>query len=146
MQDLLFLCHRIPYPPNKGDKIRCWNIFRHLSERFHVHLACFVDDRADHCHEMTVRDRCGESLFLPLVPARATIRSTRKLLTGAGAWLAEAGTWASANSGLRASSSRTSAWNWSNSTSTGPAFRRRIPRPSATPMCLLAYRSSRTRC
>jgi sugar transferase (PEP-CTERM/EpsH1 system associated) len=82
MQDLLFLCHRIPYPPNKGDKIRCWNIFRHLSERFHVHLACFVDDRADHCHEMTVRDRCGESLFLPLAPARATIRSTRKLLTG----------------------------------------------------------------
>ena len=82
MRELLFLCHRIPFPPNKGDKIRCWNIFRHLSERFRVHLACFVDDPADHRHEATVRERCGESLFMPLAPVRATIRSARKLLTG----------------------------------------------------------------
>src|SRR5881394_2654696 len=82
MRELLFLCHRIPFPPDKGDKIRCWNIFRHLSERFRVHLACFVADPADHRHEATLRSHCGEALFLPLAPARATIRSARKLLTG----------------------------------------------------------------
>ncbi len=30
MRDLLFLAHRIPFPPDKGDKIRAWNVFRHL--------------------------------------------------------------------------------------------------------------------
>ena len=28
---LLFLAHRIPYPPNKGDKIRSWHLLRHLA-------------------------------------------------------------------------------------------------------------------
>ena len=30
MDDLLFLSHRIPYPPDKGDKIRAWHFLRHL--------------------------------------------------------------------------------------------------------------------
>ena len=33
MRDLLYLAHRIPYPPNKGDKIRSWNILRDLAAR-----------------------------------------------------------------------------------------------------------------
>jgi len=28
---LLFLCHRIPYPPEKGEKIRAWHILDHLA-------------------------------------------------------------------------------------------------------------------
>ena len=31
MPGLLFLCHRIPYPPDKGDKIRAWPLLRHLA-------------------------------------------------------------------------------------------------------------------
>src|SRR5690606_8316798 len=50
MRDLLFLAHRIPYPPNKGDKIRAWNFLRHLAERRRVHLGCFVDDEQDWAH------------------------------------------------------------------------------------------------
>ena len=38
MQDLLFLAHRIPFPPDKGDKIRAWNIFRHLARTHRMHL------------------------------------------------------------------------------------------------------------
>ncbi|MEL6790958.1 MAG: TIGR03087 family PEP-CTERM/XrtA system glycosyltransferase [Pseudomonadota bacterium] len=45
--DLLFLAHRIPYPPNKGDKIRSWHLLRHLSQSWDVHLGCFVDDPYD---------------------------------------------------------------------------------------------------
>jgi sugar transferase (PEP-CTERM/EpsH1 system associated) len=82
VRELLFLCHRIPYPPNKGDKIRSWNILRHLAERFHVHLACFVDDPADHQHEATVRACCAESLFLPLSRRQATLRSAGGLVAG----------------------------------------------------------------
>ncbi|MGI5310734.1 TIGR03087 family PEP-CTERM/XrtA system glycosyltransferase [Rheinheimera sp. WS51] len=45
--DLLFLVHRIPYPPNKGDKIRSFNLLKHLSKNYNIHLGCFVDDPFD---------------------------------------------------------------------------------------------------
>ena len=32
-QDLLLLIHRIPYPPNKGDKIRSYHLLKHLAQR-----------------------------------------------------------------------------------------------------------------
>ncbi|WBO24121.1 TIGR03087 family PEP-CTERM/XrtA system glycosyltransferase [Sphingomonas abietis] len=47
MGDLLFLAHRVPYPPDRGDKIRSYHILKHLAERHRVHLATFADDEAD---------------------------------------------------------------------------------------------------
>ena len=44
---LLLICHRIPYPPNKGDKIRAYNILRFLSQKFQIHLAFMIDDLND---------------------------------------------------------------------------------------------------
>ena len=46
-EPLLFLCHRIPYPPNKGDKIRSWNLLRYLCEHYRVYLGTFIDDAED---------------------------------------------------------------------------------------------------
>ena len=37
---LLFLAHRFPYPPNRGDRIRSYNLLRFLSDSFAVTLAC----------------------------------------------------------------------------------------------------------
>lgn len=45
--DLLFLAHRVPFPPNKGDKIRSYNMLVELSKTFNVHLGCFIDDKDD---------------------------------------------------------------------------------------------------
>jgi len=47
MRDLLFLAHRMPYPPDKGDKIRAFHVLRHLARSFRVHLGCFSDDPND---------------------------------------------------------------------------------------------------
>ena len=47
MRESLFLCHRLPYPPNKGDKIRSYALLCHLAKRGPVHLACFVDEEFD---------------------------------------------------------------------------------------------------
>ncbi|MFL9842725.1 TIGR03087 family PEP-CTERM/XrtA system glycosyltransferase [Sphingomonas sp. ST-64] len=47
MGDILFLAHRVPFPPDRGDKIRAYNILRYLSERSRVHLIAFADDPAD---------------------------------------------------------------------------------------------------
>lgn len=47
MGDILFLAHRIPYPPDRGDKIRGFNILKHLSKTQRVHLIAFADDEQD---------------------------------------------------------------------------------------------------
>jgi polysaccharide biosynthesis protein PslH len=47
---ILFLAHRIPYPPNKGEKIRSYNILNYLRKRHEVHLATLIDDPRDLGH------------------------------------------------------------------------------------------------
>ena len=44
MRDILFLAHRLPWPPNRGDKIRSYHILRHLSAQARVHLLAFAED------------------------------------------------------------------------------------------------------
>ena|SRR5215813_5406277 len=45
--NILYLAHRIPYPPNKGDKVRSFHQIRHLSKKHTVHLACLIDAQED---------------------------------------------------------------------------------------------------
>jgi len=44
---LVFLCQRIPYPPNKGDRIATFNFLAHLSGRYRVFLGTFFDGPGD---------------------------------------------------------------------------------------------------
>ena len=80
MEDLLLLVHRIPYPPNKGDKIRSWHLLRHLAQRYRVHLATFVDDPDDWQHVPTVQAVCASSHFASLSPRSGKLRSLGALL------------------------------------------------------------------
>jgi sugar transferase (PEP-CTERM/EpsH1 system associated) len=82
MQDLLFLTHRIPYPPEKGDKIRSWHILRHLAQKNRVHLGCFYDDPNDAQYVPVLRDLCASVCCRPLNPLRAKIRSLAGFLNG----------------------------------------------------------------
>lgn len=82
MRDLLFLTHRIPYPPNKGDKIRAWHMFDYLRRHFRVHLGCFVDDASDRQHITMLQSLCANSCFINQSARAARLRSLRGLLTG----------------------------------------------------------------
>lgn len=82
MEDLLYLVHRIPYPPNKGDKIRSYHLLRHLSKNYRVHLGAFVDDEADWQYADEVRALCGETCLVGLNPNMARLKSLTGLLTG----------------------------------------------------------------
>ena len=55
---LLFLCHRIPYPPDKGEKIRGWHVLRHLAERYRVHVGCLVAEPGEMAHVETLAAIC----------------------------------------------------------------------------------------
>ncbi|MFZ6843193.1 TIGR03087 family PEP-CTERM/XrtA system glycosyltransferase [Undibacterium sp. RuTC16W] len=80
-QALLLLVHRIPFPPNKGDKIRSYHLLKHLAKKYQVHLACFIDDANDIQHIDTVKQWCGDTHFESLNPATAKIASLTALLS-----------------------------------------------------------------
>lgn len=79
---LLFLAHRIPYPPNKGDKIRSYHLLRHVARDFRVFLGAFVDDPADRGGVGVLRELCDEVFLRNLSPRRAKLRSLTGLLNG----------------------------------------------------------------
>lgn len=83
MENLLYLVHRIPYPPNKGDKIRSYHLLRYLSQRYTVHLGAFVDDESDWKYQQQLTDMVsGTVKLIPLDKRQATLRSTAGLLAG----------------------------------------------------------------
>ncbi len=42
--NILFLVHRVPYPPNRGDRIRSYHLLKFLAERADVSLATLADE------------------------------------------------------------------------------------------------------
>jgi len=85
MSEILFLAHRIPFPPDRGDKIRSFNVLRHLCQLTKVHLACFADDEADAAHLAALREALGGALGEAHVEVRRTSRAAagaRALLSG----------------------------------------------------------------
>lgn len=58
--NILFLAHRIPYPPNKGDKIRSFNEIKYLAQRHNIYLGTVMDHDADHQHVPPLSDLCRE--------------------------------------------------------------------------------------
>jgi sugar transferase (PEP-CTERM/EpsH1 system associated) len=80
--NILYLAHRIPYPPNKGDKIRSWNELRYLAARHTVHLGCLADAPEDLTHVTTLRPLVESLEVAPLAPRRARLASLAALATG----------------------------------------------------------------
>ena len=46
-QKILFLCHRVPFPPDKGDRIRSYQVLNTLAELGHVYLGFVADEQLD---------------------------------------------------------------------------------------------------
>ena len=82
MANLLFLVHRMPYPPNKGDKVRSFHLLQHLAQRHRVFVATFIDDPDDAVHLPKLREMCAGLHVARLHPRRARLDSLRGLFTG----------------------------------------------------------------
>ena len=68
--ELLFLAHRAPFPPDRGDKIRSFHVLRHLTCFATVHLAAFADDPRDEIVPPDLRAMLGEVLIVPRTRSR----------------------------------------------------------------------------
>lgn len=76
MPKALFLTHRFPFPPNKGDKIRAFNILEHLGQRYEVFLGCLDGDTEGPADVDWAKKRgyavyCGVSHLLQRLPQTA---------------------------------------------------------------------------
>lgn len=79
---VLVLAHRIPFPPNKGDKIRSFNIVEHLARRHDVALACLVDDVGDLRHVDVMRRKVGRFAFARVRPLLKKLWSLSGIFRG----------------------------------------------------------------
>jgi len=79
---LLFLAQRMPFPPNKGEKIRAFHTLMHFRKRFDVHLGCCVDDDADIGHIAELRALCAGLHVARIRPRLGRLLSLRGLLSG----------------------------------------------------------------
>jgi len=82
MESILFLAQRIPYPPDKGDKVRSYAVLRHLAKSWRVHLGCFIDDPADWQHVEALRQICAGLCCIGLDKRWARLRSLGGLIRG----------------------------------------------------------------
>ena len=57
---LLFISHRLLYPPDKGERIRGWALLRHLSASYDIHLGCLADEPVPPGALEALKSRCAE--------------------------------------------------------------------------------------
>ena len=78
---ILYLCHRIPYPPDKGDKIRAYHQVRALAAKHEVDVFTLADDPADLKYEQALRKCCAGVTVVPLNPTWSRAMALPYLLT-----------------------------------------------------------------
>ncbi len=82
MKKLLYLVHRLPYPPNKGDKISSNNMLKFFSTGWRVHLGTFIDDPDDWQFTPIVEEYCEDSCIVDLPRRKKITGSLHGLATG----------------------------------------------------------------
>ncbi len=104
MSGILFLAHRLPFPPDRGDKIRSHNLLKALAELAPVHVGCFAESVADcaaegdlaevavtHC--MPMRSKPLPLAGLESLARREPVSLTAFRHTDLAAWVARAIEW-----------------------------------------------------
>lgn len=77
---ILYLAHRIPYPPDKGDKIRSYHVLSHLSRLGDVDLLAHVDDPRDLRHRQILADCCRRVELFPIHPGISRLKAMLAVL------------------------------------------------------------------
>jgi len=75
MANILFITHRFPYPPDRGEKIRGWNLIRHLAKSHRVFLGCLVDNPGDWQYGPNLDPFCAELGAFPISKPWQKIKS-----------------------------------------------------------------------
>ncbi|HET9952700.1 MAG TPA: TIGR03087 family PEP-CTERM/XrtA system glycosyltransferase [Candidatus Eisenbacteria bacterium] len=86
---ILYLAHRVPFPPDKGEKIRAYHQIAHLAPRHAIHLLALADTPEDVAHAASLRPLCASvdvvyrSRRMARLHALAALPSARSLSVAA---------------------------------------------------------------
>ena len=80
---VLMLSHRVPYPLDRGDRIRAYHILRHLSARFDVSLACTSEEPVTIAQQRAVEDLADQVAIHPINRRYGRLRGMAALAGGA---------------------------------------------------------------
>ena len=78
---LLFLSQRVPYPPNRGDKITTWRLLERMARQHQVTVVAFAHDDSDREAAARLNEMGYETVAIDHHPTRSRIRSLPLLAT-----------------------------------------------------------------
>ncbi len=79
---ILFLAHRLPYPPDKGERIRAFQQLQYLGARHDVDLFCLADSEACARNREHLRTKCRSVHVEVLKKASRLFRAARSFAAG----------------------------------------------------------------
>lgn len=79
---IFFVCQRVPYPPDRGDKIATYNEIRHLAKQHELHVFCLADGRADLANVAPLHGYAASVAAVPVGTAASRLRALRALVFG----------------------------------------------------------------
>ena len=82
MAEILFLVHRAPWPPDRGDRIRSWHMFEALAKLAPVHVAALADNEADAARARDKMAPLCKSLAIEVRKASRPMALMQAVLTG----------------------------------------------------------------
>jgi sugar transferase (PEP-CTERM/EpsH1 system associated) len=79
---ILYVTHRVPFPPDRGDRIRTWNILKFLAARADVDLACLADEPVEQSTMNELRRTARRVIVVPHGDFRRYLRGAASMLCG----------------------------------------------------------------
>ncbi|MGD8398275.1 MAG: TIGR03087 family PEP-CTERM/XrtA system glycosyltransferase [Anaerolineae bacterium] len=70
---ILCLTSRLPYPPNRGDRLRAFHFIEHLARHHELHLASFIAGDDERAHLPALREHCREVHVVRMTAAHSAV-------------------------------------------------------------------------
>jgi sugar transferase (PEP-CTERM/EpsH1 system associated) len=79
---IFFICRRVPFPPDRGDKIATFNKIRHLSAQHEVHVFCLGDGARDLGNIAGLSEYAKSVTAVPVSALAIKLRALKALIMG----------------------------------------------------------------
>ncbi len=79
---VLYITHRVPWPPDRGDRIRTWNILKFLAKRADVDLVCLADEPVSAKTRKALEGVTRRLAFVPHTGPRRYVRGALSMACG----------------------------------------------------------------
>lgn len=80
--NVLYITHRVPHPPNRGDRIRTYHFLRHLAQHANVWLATFSDEPVAAETHTVLGSLCRDYAIIPVEKRLRWVRAGVSFLRG----------------------------------------------------------------